>query len=73
MEVGHPPVLVVEVWLAARDLRGLNPDPELSDVENVWIHSIGAWLAVLFSLPVVWFNVRLAFWDLRTAFLSDAR
>ncbi len=56
-----PIVLVGYLYLIVRDLRGIEPQPDFSDSENVWVNTIGAFLGVLFMAPILWSNVLLAF------------
>ncbi len=55
-----PGLVLVEIALFVRDIRGLEAKPDFTPTENVWLHTIGAWLAFLFLVPALWFNVMLA-------------
>ncbi len=47
--------------LVVRDLRSLEPEPEFSDNENVWVHTIAAFIGLAFVVPMAWCNLLLAY------------
>lgn len=55
----------VAVWaygyLMWRDIRSLEPDPELSETEDLWIAVVGSAISILFFSVAFWFNLKLAF------------
>jgi hypothetical protein len=56
-----PLLVLAEAASVVRDLRSLKPEHDLSDRENWWVHTLGAWLAILFLVPIHWFNLNLAY------------
>ena len=72
--LGYRPEGVIQAWrfvgpalvlgygyLFVRDVRALEPESDLSDTENVWIHTVGAWFAIVVICPALWFNLALGF------------
>ncbi len=47
--------------LTYREVRAFDPDPELSEEENIWTHTIGTVIWLVSLCPILWFNGRLAF------------
>lgn len=60
-KVVAPLLVLAEVASLVRDLKSLNPEPDFSSNENVWVHTVGAWFAICFVAPIYWFNLRLAY------------
>ncbi|MEM7585814.1 MAG: hypothetical protein AAF560_20660 [Acidobacteriota bacterium] len=56
-----PTVTVVILWLMIEELRSVEPDPEFSDQENVWLSTIGAWLSILLIMPAIWYSFALGY------------
>lgn len=48
-------------FLFYRDLRDLEPSPDFSPTENVWICTIATWISVIFMVPAIWSNLLLAY------------
>ncbi len=56
-----PLVTAIIVWLMVRELKDIEPDPEFSDSENVWMSTIGAWLSILLIMPAIWYSFALGY------------
>ncbi len=56
-----PLVTVIIVWLMVQELRSVEPDPDYSDGENVWVSTIGAWLSILLIMPAIWYSFSLGY------------
>lgn len=56
-----PLLVLAEAGSVVRDLKSLKSEPDFSDRENVGVHTVGAWLAILFLVPIHWFNLSLAY------------